>query len=281
MQIAEPSAVEIRDLVHQLYSAFPSGAAFEGFLKILLNRMHLEDVAVTRYSRDGGIDLTARRTGLEELSRIDEVRYVVQAKRYTPDSTVPIETVRALRGVLEANDKGLFITTGKFSSGAAAFAESDPTRPIVLIDGERLVNLCIQHYLGFHFRPIFDSQSLYLQIQPIISASSGTIRETPTATSFIKTITANDIRARIISVPSDLALLIPAESETVSVCFPPHFPTKEYRYRHDRRYFAGVTDVLLKFGLLGADGERIPRIAEWVRHADSGLITVQIGGSPG
>ena len=78
--LIEPTSPETR-ILQQLYTSFPSGGEFEVFLKILLNKMGLEDVTVTRYARDGGIDLTARRPGLEELSRVDEVKYVVQAKR--------------------------------------------------------------------------------------------------------------------------------------------------------------------------------------------------------
>ena len=93
------------------------------------------------------------RIGLEELSRVDQVKYVVQAKRYTPDRSVPLEAVRALRGVMNQNEKGLFITTARFSSDTESFALQDPGRPLILIDGAHLVRLCIDHQIGFRFRP--------------------------------------------------------------------------------------------------------------------------------
>src|ERR1019366_8207669 len=116
-----------------------SGREFELFLKLLLSAMSLEDVSVTRYSGDKGIDLTARRGGLTG-DRFDEVHYIVQAKRLAPDRTVPIESVRALRGVLTHVSRGMFITTGHFSDGAEKFVAEDPSRPIVLIDGLSLIS---------------------------------------------------------------------------------------------------------------------------------------------
>ncbi|QPE05696.1 restriction endonuclease [Microbacterium schleiferi] len=46
---------------------------------------------------------------------------------------------------------GVFITTGRFSSGAREFAGSIPTR-IILIDGERLATLMIRFGVGVQVR---------------------------------------------------------------------------------------------------------------------------------
>ena len=45
---------------------------------------------------------------------------------------------------------------------------------------------------------------------------------------------------------------------------------------YHRRFIAGVTDVLRKFGLLGNGDERVPHVAEWRKSANSELVTVQI-----
>jgi len=243
--LVDPTTSEASELLAALYETFPSGEEFEAFLKVVLSTMGLQDVTVTRYSRDGGIDLTAVRAGLEELSRVDEVKYVVQAKRYSPDRTVPIESVRALRGVMQPNDKGLFISTGKFSSDAELFARQDPSRPVVLIDGIRLVKLCIDHKVGFKFRPIFDRAMLDLQIRPLmkqgIELKSQAGSNDNLSRSFVKTITANDIRARIISVPGEMDSLIAEHTETLRVEFPPHFPPRDYQYRRDRTSISTTT----------------------------------------
>lgn len=261
---------EVRSLTVQLYESFETGETFETFLKLLLTEMGLEDVAVTRRTRDGGIDLTAMRVGLEELSHVDQVKYVAQAKRYTPDRSVPIEAVRALRGVMNPNEKGLFITTARFSSDARSFALQDPSRPLILIDGKRLVHLCIEHKIAFKFRPVFDQPLLLSQMGRLMTPAdtqSGTPMVTgspmPTdAVTFLKTVTTNDIRARIISLPWELGPLV-GDKPTLDVEFPPHFPMRSYQYRSDRRYISGVTDVFRRFGLLGPADERVSRQAQW------------------
>lgn len=263
----DPSDADVRALTAELYDSFPTGDAFEGFLKLLLTRMGLQDVAVTRKTRDGGIDLTAMRTGLEELSYVDQIKYVVQAKRYSPERAVPIEAVRALRGVMHANDKGLFITTARFSSDTEVFASQDTSRPLVLIDGAQLVRLCIDHHLGFRFRPVFDRETLAAQTTPLGASTQVTLGQPDgaprTTPSFLKTVTANDIRARIISVPWEMGALIDPSKQSLTVEFTPHFAAREFQYRADRRYISGVTDILRKFGLLTAAGDRVPWQAEW------------------
>src|SRR5438105_976713 len=103
---------ELDALLHKMYLAFSTGTAFEKFLRVLLAKMGLEEVVVTGKSGDGGIDLIARRKGVEGLSNVDEVAYCVQAKRLTPGTSVSPRDVRALRGVLVDGAVGLFITTG-------------------------------------------------------------------------------------------------------------------------------------------------------------------------
>ncbi|MFO0762380.1 MAG: restriction endonuclease [Byssovorax sp.] len=275
----EPTVDEARELLQALYDSFPTGAEFEAFLKVLLNRMGLEDVAVTKYSRDGGIDLTARRPGLEELSRVDEIKYIVQAKRLAPNRAVSIEGVRAFRGVMGPNEKGLFITTGRFTSDTEKFVDQDLTRPIILIDGHKLVGQCIDHELGFRFRPIFARDYLLAALGQLPDAkpSKSTALSKSDDRRFVKTVTANDIRARIISLPWEFDELLQPDVEVVEVAFPPHTTFKPYQYRRDRRYIAGVTDVLRAFGLLTPDGERHPRMAEWIFDSKTHQITVRFG----
>jgi restriction system protein len=275
----EPSQDELRDLVQGLYVCFETGFDFETFLKLVLLQMGLQDVTVTRRSRDGGIDLTARRVGLEELSHVDEIAYVVQAKRYAPDKPVKIESVRALRGVMPASSKGLFITTGYFSGDTESFAAGDASRPILLVDGEKLVRLCIDHKIGFDFRPVFSAESLRAQVDGLPGAATLGSRQTgpvPTGSIFLKTITSNDIRARIVSVPAPIAERLPKDADSLTIEFSPYFPPRLYAYRTDRKYLAGVTDVLRRFGLLGPRDARFPRSAEWIVGEDARMLRVLI-----
>ena len=88
---------------------------------------------------DGVIDQDA--LGLEQI--------YVQAKRYALDTAVGRPDIQGFVGALHGNqaNQGVFITSGRFSSGARQYAESVPTR-VVLIDGDRLAALMIRYGVG-------------------------------------------------------------------------------------------------------------------------------------
>lgn len=97
----------------------------------------------TQLSNDGGID------GVVDQDALGLSRIYVQAKRYAPESAVGRPEVQAFVGALhgaQAN-QGVFITTGRFSSGARDYADTVPTR-VVLIDGTRLTSLMIRYGVG-------------------------------------------------------------------------------------------------------------------------------------
>jgi len=92
-------------------------------------------------SGDGGIDgiISEDRLGLDKI--------YLQAKRW--ENTVPIKEVRDFAGALLAQKarKGVFITTSEFSKSAFDFVDNID-RTIVLIDGQRLSELMIEHSVG-------------------------------------------------------------------------------------------------------------------------------------
>ncbi|WP_199252656.1 restriction endonuclease [Chachezhania sediminis] len=94
-------------------------------------------------SGDGGVDGVIDKDPLG----IDQV--YVQAKRYGASSTVGAGEIRDFFGALSLKDvsRGIFVTSGTFSSGARTTAEKLGAR-IVLIDGTRLVRLMIAHSVG-------------------------------------------------------------------------------------------------------------------------------------
>lgn len=73
----------------------------------------------------------------------------MQAKRYALDTSVGRPEIQGFVGALHGNqaNQGVFITTGRFSSGARDFADSVATR-VVLIDGSRLADLMIRYGVG-------------------------------------------------------------------------------------------------------------------------------------
>lgn len=97
----------------------------------------------TKLSNDGGID------GVIDQDALGLSRIYVQAKRYAPGHPVGRPEVQAFVGALhgaQAN-QGVFLTTSSYSPGAVAYADSVPTR-VVLIDGPLLTQLMIKHGVG-------------------------------------------------------------------------------------------------------------------------------------
>lgn len=97
---------------------------------------------VTAAANDGGID------GIIDQDTLGLSRVYVQAKRYAPDTAVGRPEIQGFVGALSGKaDGGVFITTGRFSSGAREYADVVPTR-VILIDGARLVSLMIRFGVG-------------------------------------------------------------------------------------------------------------------------------------
>ncbi|MEO6670789.1 MAG: restriction endonuclease [Ferruginibacter sp.] len=119
----------------------PSG--FEKICKRLLTEIGIHDIVITGGAGDQGID----GLGLVKLNDVVSLNIVFQCKRYK-DSVVP-HHVRDFRGAMQGRgEKGLIITTGRFTKEAKSEANRDGVTPIELIDGERLVELFEKYSLG-------------------------------------------------------------------------------------------------------------------------------------
>lgn len=94
-------------------------------------------------SGDGGVD------GLINEDRLGLDRIFVQAKRYSPGNVVGRPDVQAFVGSLVGHGatKGVFVTTSTFSQQARDFLNRIQQR-VVLIDGQRLAGLMIEHGVG-------------------------------------------------------------------------------------------------------------------------------------
>lgn len=101
---------------------------------------------VTQQVNDGGID------GVIDQDALGLNRVYVQAKRYARDNAVGRPELQGFVGALLGKaDRGIFITTGRFSKGARDYAESAVTR-IILIDGARLAALMIRYGVGVQIK---------------------------------------------------------------------------------------------------------------------------------
>lgn len=274
----EISNKKINEFLEQFYGYFESGYAFEEFLKVYLEKIGLDEVIVTQRSSDGGIDLAAVRYGVGGFDGADAVDYFVQAKRNKPGTTIPIEKVRALRGVMLSGSKGIFITTASYSKKTEEFIEEDPSRPIILIDGKSLVESCIDNEIGFVFTPVFskDAMDALKDETDDLVKEDGTIAEENEEIKLVvdKQISANDIRARILRLPKAITNRLPEDAHKVKVIFN-GLSTKELTVAKNRGYLAGVTDLYKKSGLIAEDGSYNPCKAIWKFSEDKIDITIK------
>ncbi|WNB76240.1 restriction endonuclease [Methylomonas koyamae] len=128
-----------------------SPAGFEKICKRLLSEVGIHDVQITGGSGDQGID----GTGVIKVNEVVGFTIIFQCKRYK-DSVVP-HHVRDFRGTMQGRaDKGIIITTGRFTSEAKKEAVRDGVPPIELIDGERLVSLFEKYQLGLKPKIVYD-----------------------------------------------------------------------------------------------------------------------------
>ena len=106
-------------------------------------------------SGDGGIDGIIN----EDALGLDAV--YIQAKRYAPDSKVGRPALQAFVGSLtgEGANKGVFVTTSDFSKEAKDYLNKVQHR-IVLINGDRLARLMIQHEVGVRARKTYTLRSV-------------------------------------------------------------------------------------------------------------------------
>jgi restriction system protein len=106
---------------------------------------------------DGGIDAVI---ALDELG-LDAI--YLQAKRLKPGCSVSAPQVRDFIGGLETRhaNKGVFVTTGDFTSAARAAAQNVSKR-VVLINGPALTDLMIRHCIGVRLIETFQFKELDL-----------------------------------------------------------------------------------------------------------------------
>jgi len=141
-RINEGVAAELLQRLHEREPAF-----FEQAVVDLIVAMGYggADAKATRtqLSNDGGID------GIIDQDTLGLNRVYIQAKRYAPDNTVGRPDIQSFVGALHGQqaNQGVFITTGRFSSGAIEYASGVATR-VVLIDGQRLADLMIRYRVG-------------------------------------------------------------------------------------------------------------------------------------
>ncbi len=151
-EILDAAYQEITDalagkLMSEIMKLSPTG--FERLVVKMLLRMGygngIEGAgSVTKQSNDGGID------GIIKEDQLGFSNIYIQAKQWSPDQAVSKPEIQKFVGALQGQQaqKGLFITTASFTSGATQYASNLLGVKVVLIDGASLTKLMIKHNVG-------------------------------------------------------------------------------------------------------------------------------------
>lgn len=135
-----------QELLEQVMRQTPD--FFERLVVGLLNKMGYgtgpQDSLVTGKSGDEGID------GIIHQDQLGFDRIYIQAKRWDMNSRIGRPELQKFVGALtgQGAQKGLFISTAKFSAEAISYSSAQHAVRIVLIDGVRLAELMIENNCG-------------------------------------------------------------------------------------------------------------------------------------
>ena len=138
VEVQDPESPDAawRQALHRVLTTVLDPGAFERLTMRLLRESGFVHADVTGRTGDGGID----GKGIARMAGVLSFHVVFQCKRYR--GSVSAGQVRDFRGAMVGRaDKGLLITTGRFSRDAVAEATREGAPPIDLIDGDRLADM--------------------------------------------------------------------------------------------------------------------------------------------
>lgn len=122
-----------------------SDKGFEEFCARILRSIGFENVKTLGGSGDGGID------GIGELlvNRFLRTRVAFQCKRYGEGAAITPDKVRDFRGAIAGRvERGIFITTSRFTKASVAEAQRDNVTPVELIDLSALIDILVGEKIG-------------------------------------------------------------------------------------------------------------------------------------
>ncbi|XOV94055.1 MAG: restriction endonuclease [Bacteroidota bacterium] len=142
--------INYRDQLLKILQNLPPDG-FERICQRLLRESGFKRVIVTGKSGDGGID----GEGILEINPLMSFKVLFQSKRY--QGSVSSSQVRDFRGAMMGRaDKGIIITTGRFSQDAKKEAIREGAPPIELVDGEGIIDLFEANHLGLKPKMTFE-----------------------------------------------------------------------------------------------------------------------------
>lgn len=128
-----------------------SPIGFEHLCQRLLRESGFQQVEITGRSGDGGID----GKGILQINLLISIPVLFQCKHYI--GSVGSPQIRDFRGAIMGRaDKGIFITTGTFTSEARREAVRDGVPPIELVDASKLILMFEQLELGLIPKTVYE-----------------------------------------------------------------------------------------------------------------------------
>lgn len=126
---------------------------FEKVVLKLLNKMGYGDFIETTKSADGGID------GIINEDKLGLDKIYIQAKRFS-ENKVREKDIRNFIGAMSGDtNKGVFVTTSLFDKGAVEKAKNAHHK-IILIDGNKLVDLMYEYNVGVQIKQTYEVKHL-------------------------------------------------------------------------------------------------------------------------
>lgn len=122
---------------------------FETFAKRLLEIYGFKHMHVTNYTKDGGLD------GHGQLKvGITHLNVAFQCKRWRSNTVSRIE-IDKFRGAIQGEyEQGIIFTTSSFTKDALAATRRRGAVPIILIDGNTLLDIMIEKRFGVDYENI-------------------------------------------------------------------------------------------------------------------------------
>ena len=138
---------QIRAQLHELLMNLDP-QQFEVFAGKLLESVGFTEVEITKYIGDGGID------GYGNLDMgVVKVKAAFQVKRWKQN--VPRSNIAQFRGDIQGKfDQGIYITTSDFVDKAKKISSVAGAVPIILINGDRIVDIMLEKGLGVRQEPL-------------------------------------------------------------------------------------------------------------------------------
>ena len=138
-----PEEERWREQLNQVLTQQLSPQGFERLVQRVLRESGFVAVEVTGRTGDGGID----GKGIARINGFMSFHVLFQCKRYK--GSVGASEIRDFRGAMVGRaDKGLFITTGTYTTGAIKEATRDGAPPIDLVAGDELADKLKELSLG-------------------------------------------------------------------------------------------------------------------------------------